>query len=78
MRAYIPVAAKTGLRQQWIVLSIDEDRRCEALEVHDSLEACLGGIDRLNALAAQSGGSRTTDASPDRAASCPDSGKALA
>jgi hypothetical protein len=50
MRAYIPVAAKPGLRQQWVVLSIDEDRRCEAFEVHDSLAACLAEVDRLNDL----------------------------
>jgi hypothetical protein len=68
MRAYLPVAAKPGQRQQWVVLSIDEHRHCEAFEVHDSLETCLAEVDRLNALASQSGRPRTTGASRDRAA----------
>jgi hypothetical protein len=50
MRAYLPVAAKPGQRQQWVVLSVDEDRRCEAFEFHDSLEACLAEVQRLNDL----------------------------
>jgi hypothetical protein len=67
MRAYLPVAAAPGLRQQWVVLSIDEHRRCEAFEVHDTLETCVAEVDRLNALAGGSDRSRTTGASPDRA-----------
>jgi len=50
MRAYLPVAANPGQRQQWVVLSVDEDRRCEAFEFHDSLEACLAEVERLNDL----------------------------
>jgi hypothetical protein len=68
MRAYLPVAAKPGLRQQWIVLAIEEDLRCEAVEVHDSHEACLAEVDRLNALAGRPGRSRTAGAAPGRAA----------
>jgi hypothetical protein len=68
MRAYLPVAAKPGLRQQWIVLAIDEHRRCEAFEVHDSFETCLAEVDRLNALAGRPAPSRATTASPGRAA----------
>jgi hypothetical protein len=50
MRAYLPVAAHAGQRQQWVVLSVDADRRCEAFEVHDSREACLAEVERLNDL----------------------------
>ena len=50
MRAYLPVAAKSGVRPQWVVLSVDEDRHCEAFEFHDSLETCLAEVERLNDL----------------------------
>jgi hypothetical protein len=59
MRAYLPVAANSGLRQQWVVLSVDADRRCEAFEVHDSLETCLAEVERLNGLTQR-------ELSPDR------------
>ena len=68
MRAYLPVAAAPGLRQQWVVLSIDEHRRCEAFEVHDCLETCVAEVARLNALTGPRRRPRTSGASPDRAA----------
>jgi hypothetical protein len=50
MRGYLSIPAKAGRRQQWIVLSVDEDRHCEACEVLDSYEACQAAVDRLNAV----------------------------
>jgi len=49
MRGYVAVPARPAVRQQWVVLSIDEDRRCEAFAVLDSREGCLAEVARLNA-----------------------------
>ncbi|MEJ0046665.1 MAG: hypothetical protein WDN04_11540 [Rhodospirillales bacterium] len=50
MRAYIPIPANQGHGQKWVVLSIDEERHCEAFEILDSFEECLAEVERLNAL----------------------------